>query len=321
MEIAASLSASRIWRLTLAGTLAAFTWIILSLLLGLAPAAHAQSDDDEGNGLLGAVTSLVGTTASTVTGSVSTVTSGVTDVVETAVSAAPAPVQQPVRAVVKAVGGVVTTTTKPVANDVSGGVVGSVATPVVEIVKQVPIVGGVVNGVGLDDAVTDLADTTDRTLGDLAGTVVEMGGALETPGTTIPGLPGLPTDPTNGPSIPVGGPWLPAPDVALPDALASDAASTLAALLAAYEAGSAGGLAASQAAVAASSAPYDPRSPAGALCPPSTLSSGPGGAGSGAWALVALGPFVAHRAWVRRAGPEDEHAPPAPADSTDVAPD
>ena len=48
---------------------------------------------------------------------------------------------------------------------------------------------------------------------------------------------------------------------------------------------------------------------------------GPGGAGPGAWVLVALGLVVAHRAWVRRAGFENDVAPPAPAMSTDVSPD
>jgi hypothetical protein len=48
---------------------------------------------------------------------------------------------------------------------------------------------------------------------------------------------------------------------------------------------------------------------------------GPGGAGPGVWVLVALGLVVAHRAWVRRAGLENDAAPPAPVLSTDVSPD
>jgi hypothetical protein len=48
---------------------------------------------------------------------------------------------------------------------------------------------------------------------------------------------------------------------------------------------------------------------------------GPGGAGPGAWVLVALGFVVAHRAWVRRSGLENDVAPAAPVLSTDVSPD
>ena len=60
---------------------------------------------------------------------------------------------------------------------------------------------------------------------------------------------------------------------------------------------------------------------AGGLCPPATSSAGSGGAGPGAWAMAALLPLVAHRAWVRRAGAEDDLVPSAPAGSTDVSPD
>jgi hypothetical protein len=52
-----------------------------------------------------------------------------------------------------------------------------------------------------------------------------------------------------------------------------------------------------------------------------SMFSGPGGAGPGAWVLVALGLFVAYRAWMRRNGLENDVAPAAPVLSTDVSPD
>lgn len=329
MEIATSQSLSRIWRLALVGAATAFAWIILSLVLGLG-SDHARADDADDNSLLGAVTSVVDRTAGAVTGTVSTVTTGATEAVNTVVAVAPAPVQAPVRDAVKAVGSVVTTVAQPVSDAVSGGVVGRVTAPVVEVVTQVPIVGDVVSGVGLDDAADDLAGTVDESLSELIGDVSDAGtGVGLPPSGPAPGLPGLPALPT-APPIPLGGHPLPALDAALPadagtagagmSGAAQDAASALSAFLAAYEPRSAADAIVPRAAVS-SADPRGSSAPAGVLCPPSALSSGPGGTGSGAWALVALGPLVALRAWVRRAGPEDEHAPPAPAGSTDVSPD
>lgn len=331
MEIATSQSLSRIWRLALIGTFTAFAWIVLSLLAGFG-SGNAQADDADDDGLLGAVTSVVDATTSEVTETVSTVTETVTETVDTVVTVAPSPVQEPVREVVKAVATVVAQAAKPAADTVSGGVVGSVATPVVEVVTQVPIVGEVVAQTGVDDAVTDLGETIDRTLGEVAEAATDAGTDLglppagPLPGTPgVPGLPGLPS----APEIPVGGHPLPALDVAPPtasdgaggvDAAAVGAASAHSAFLAAHEprSAAAGGSMTSSAASVDARGPF---APAGGLCPPSALSSGPGGSGPGAWALVALGPLVALRAWVRRVGPEDEHAPPAPAAPTDVSPD
>ncbi|MGL4255571.1 MAG: hypothetical protein ACRCSL_04500 [Microbacterium sp.] len=322
MDIAISQSLPRIVRLALLGAATAFAWIVFTLLLGLGTGQAHADDGDEG--LLGAVTSVVDETASSVTGTVSSVTSGATKVVNTvvAVAVAPAPVQGPVREVVAAVGDVVTTTTAPVTDVVSGGVVEDVAGPVADVVTQVPLVGDVAEAIGLDDAVEDLAGTVDDTLGELTGAVTDTGTGIGLPPIGAgPGLPGLPGSPIT--SLPVEGHLLPALDVVLPAAarvygaaVAGAAASALSAFLTAYEHPATVSVAAAPAADTRA-----PLSPAGGLCPPSSSSSGPGGAGSGAWAVVALGPLVALRAWVRRAGPEDERAPAAPAGLTDVSPD
>ena len=333
MEIATS-QLPRIWRLALIGAATAFAWIALSLLLGLGSGfAHADEGDDEGKGLLGAVTSAVDRTATTVTTTVTKTTSAVTEVVNT-VEVAPAPVQQPVQQVVQTVGTTVNTVTQPVVEVVSNDVVGTVTTPVVDVVTQVPVVGGIVTGTGLDQAVSDLGDTVDDTIGGLTGAVADTGSAIGQPPAGTPALP--PVTPEN--------PVLPGPDLSeqpadsdTPAASAPAAAGLGPDLAATFATGGAAasarllfsgradeGFSAPTAAVSSSSASPDargPLTPAGELCPPTASSSGPGGAGPGAWALVAVGPLAALRAWGRRAGPEDDLAPPAPAGSTDVSPD
>nr|WP_169583288.1 hypothetical protein [Microbacterium sp. MF43] len=315
---------SRIWRLALVGAATAFAWIVLALLLGFG-SGEARADDSSGDkGLLGAVSSAVDGTASTLTKTVTATTSTVSEVVNTVVAVAPAPVQQPVREVVTTVSTVVTTT-KPVTEVVSSGVVSTVTKPVVEVVTAVPMVGEIVSGVGLDEVVTDVSQTVDDTLGGVAKAVTDVASTVGRPpaGTTppLPEVPATPAIPTP-PVLPEG----PAPRSVddQPAVFASRVAATAAgasvhSLPTAYELGSA-----VAAAVAATATPLgtagSPAS-AGGLCPPTASSSGPGGAGSGAWALVAIGPLAALRAWVRRAGLEDEDAPPAPAGSTDVSPD
>ncbi|WP_307858556.1 hypothetical protein [Microbacterium flavescens] len=339
MEIATS-QLPRIWRLALIGAATAFAWIVLSLLLGLGyGSAHAAEGYDDGKGLLGAVTSAVDRTAASVTSTVTKTTSTVTEVVNTVVDVAPAPVQQPVREVVKTVGTVVNTVAEPVVQVVSNDAVSTITKPVVEVVTQVPVVGGIVSGTGLDDAVGDLAETVDDTVDGVTGAVTDTGEAIGQPSTGGEPSTGTPELPPVSPGTPVlpgsgstdGSPAPSTTDVSvttLPGLSADQimtvdggwgAASALPFFEAAYEPGSA-----PSDTVSPSTASSDARghlTPAGALCPPNASSSGSGGAGPGAWALVALGPLAALRAWVRRAGPEDEHAPPAPAGSTDVSPD
>ncbi|HEY6737784.1 MAG TPA: hypothetical protein VI076_02965 [Actinopolymorphaceae bacterium] len=330
MEIATS-QLPRIWRLALIGAATAFAWIVLSLLLGLGfGSAHADEGDDDGAGLLGAVTSAVDSTATTVTTAVTKTTSAVTEVVNTVVEVAPAPVQQPVREVVQAAGSTVNTVTKPVVEVVSTDVVGTVTAPVVEAVTQVPVVGGIVTGTGLDQAVSDLSDT----IGELTGTVADTGSAIGQPPAGTPELPpvtpGIPVLPGGDHSDEPTGVDTPAASAASAPRLGPDTAATSAIGGAAASAqllfsdGVHEGFATPATAVSSSSASPDARgpfTPAGELCPPTASSSGPGGAGPGAWALVAVGPLAALRAWGRRAGPEDDLAPPAPAGSTDVSPD
>ena len=315
MEIATS-QLPRIVRLALIGVGTAFAWIVVSLVLGLGLGqAHADEADDSGalGGALGAATSLVDTTASTVTGTVSTVTTGAGGAVNTVVAATPAPAQQPVNQVVQTVGTVATTVTRPVTEVASGGVVSHIATPVVDLVTEVPVVGGIVSGTGVDDAVTDLG-----------GTVDETGATIGQPPATGPGIPALPVIPRLTDLLGSSA------DASAPTAMALAARTDAAATLFSTTARAFGQWAAASVSEAATRAVVVVSSAAlvaggllgsaGALCL-SISSAGSGGAGPGAWALAALLPLAAHRAWVRRRGPEDEHAPPAPAGSTDVSPD
>lgn len=330
MEIATSRQLPKVVRVALIGVAATFAWIVLSFVLGLgASNANAVESDDDGllGGALGAVTSLVDQTASTVTGTVSGVTSGVTGVVNSVVDVAPAPVQQPVSQVVQSVGAVVTAVTQPVSDVVAGGVVSGITQPVVDVVTQVPVVGGIVSGIGLDDAVTDLSETVDDTLGGVVDAVDETGATVGQPPVGAPGTPGLPGTP-DLPPVPALPGLTDAGQILAADALSQTVADAAAVTYAkprslSAESSSDGGPAVVHSSVAPSATLPGtsgvPGNGAG-LCLASS-SAGPGGAGPGAWAISALGPLDADRAWTHRAGPEDDDAPPAPVGSTDVSPD
>jgi len=215
-------------------------------------------------------------------------------------------------------------------------------------VTQVPVVGDIVSGIGLDETVNDIGGTVDDTLDGVVGGAVdaveETGSTIGKPSSGIPGtgidlptLPSLPDLPV-GPSVPeASGPsHQPTADADVIDTAVGlmDAAAKTSASVALHR-GTWSATAASEGAQASaagtsevilSSSTGAPRaggatSSGGGLCLPASSSAGPGGAGPGAWAFVVLDPLDADRAWVRRAGPEDEHAPPAPVASTDVSPD
>lgn len=299
----------RLVRLALMGVGAAFAAVVLSLLLG---SGAAQAADDEDRGLLGAVTGLVDETTSTVGSTVTGVTSTATDVVAAVVDVTPAPVQPVVQAVTSTVSDTVTTTVAPVQQIVAAEVVTTVTTPVVDVVAAVPVVGDVVSALGADDALTAIAADLDSTLAVLAGAVTSTGEALAPEALPLPEhlVPSYASDRFVA-STPI--------DIAAAGATASAGTSARPATAVAAVPASATIVALATAGIAATDTTALLTS-MGALCL-SVISSGPGGAGLGVWALAALLPFVAHRAWVRRAGPEDQLVPASPAGSTDVSPD
>ncbi len=307
VDIAPSLA--RTVRLALIGLVTAFAWILISLVLGLS-GGHAQAaENDDEPGLLGAVTSLLDTTTTALTDTVSTVGGSVSEVVGSVVAVTPAPVQQPVTETVNTVGSVVTAVTAPTAATLGGGVVTAVVEPVVtevvqpttELVSGIPTVGDLVVSLRLDRALLAVGTTLDSTLGATLDTVV----AITAPVVVSPAGPD-------------------SPSAALPALSLEGAGASPAVAAASGPTGTALALTPSR----GSAVPADafaqaspPSTFTAGLCLLSSATSGPAGAGSGAWALVAMVPFAAHRAWVRRAGLSDDRVPPAPAASTDVSPD
>ncbi|MFB8387492.1 hypothetical protein ACFC3F_10190 [Microbacterium sp. NPDC055910] len=308
----------RLARAALMGISVAFAGTVVSVFLGLgASDAHAATDDERG--LTGAVTGLIGGTTDLLGATVSSVTSTASNAVEAIVDVAPEPVQKPVQAVGEAIDTTVSTVTTPVQQVVSGGVVSAVTAPVVEVLTEVPVVGAVVSGLGVDDVVTSIGAGVDDTLTTTVDAVSDVG-AILVPAPTSPSL-----------------------DEVEPPASVSDAVDASGALSApAHHFTSivpAAGTVDALVRHAASAQPFSPPPStssavssatdgglavpvfAGDPCPSLATTSGPAGAGSGAWALAALLPLAAHRAWVRRAGPGDDDAPPAPADPTDASPD
>lgn len=357
VEDAHSLSGSRIVRLGLIGAALAFAWLVLSVVLGFASGdarADDSADDSRRGGLLSGVTKVLDRTTSAVTSTVSAAVPAVTDAVKSVLSPAPAPApqqpapapQQPAPAppqpapqqpsapaapqpapappqsapgVVSSVMGAVAA---PVVDVVDSGVVSQLTAPVVATLGRVPIVADVAARLGIGDAVTDTAAIVDRTASDALHLVVQVGAAVD---GVLPQIPGV-TAPEPPAPEPAPGTHAAAPPADIADAPASASSSSALARTAHGLASDRLGVSSSPPGSLGSTTPSDggsaqPTPDAMPSSAPLTSTAGPGGAGSAAWALVAAAPFVAHRAWVRRAGPADDAAPGAPHFATDVSPD
>lgn len=294
---------SRTLRLALAGCFLALAWLTLSLV-ATSVSAHADDGERDRPDLLGAVV----------------------DVVDTAA----------VSAVVETVGEVAQPVIQPVAEVVTGGAVESITAPVVDLVTEVPVVGTVVTGIGADDAVADLSSTADRSLGAVVETVSDTGESVGLPPvapaapdidpvTPAPTTPPIAEDITNGTGtvdVPSSGAESLPIVASLPVGVVS-ASSSMPSVTSAFTAYSdAISPAVQTAAVSVVAGGDSPTTSffAGGLCLPAAA-SGPGGTGPGVLALAALGPLVAHRAWVRRGRLENHATPPTPLFATDVSPD
>lgn len=306
----------RLARAALAGVGVAFSGVVLSLFLGIgASDAHAAPDDERG--LVGAVTGLLdGTTAlvgSTVSGAASTVSETVGAIVEVA----PTPIQKPVQAVGQVVDTTVSTVTAPVQQVVSSGLVSAVTTPVVSVVTEVPVVGTVVTGLGVDAVLGGVASGVDSTLETTVDAVTTVGGVLAPAASDNRPIDDVPPPPTS--TTAWSAPFAP---VDLADIVATTSRDgDSAAFSRAAASGPTASIADHPVGESVSTSPHEAPTLPTLAGDPTTAATGPAGAGSGAWALAALLPFAAHRAWVRRAGPGDDTAPPAPADPTDASPD
>jgi len=331
VDTAHSQHLSRLSRLLLAAVGVTFAWVLLSLALA---GSQAYADETEGGSPLGAVGAVVGGTTDVVAGTAGAATDVVGDTAAAAIHivapvlapvveqvADAAPIVAPVIEVVGAGAWAVTELT-------GRGVVAPIVDPTLDLVGGVPVVGSLVSALGLDSAVSTGAATVDGILHQAATGLIGSVSEVITPNdsTGDPGATG--TVPTS-PADPRGG----AGEAPAPASLVATAASVTpfeALTRAAFITGVASWLSFTSepfASASASAGTFVDGEAAGifdllySVLQVDSVLIGPGGAGPGAWVLVALGLVVAHRAWVRRAGLENDAAPPAPVLSTDVSPD
>jgi hypothetical protein len=323
VDTADSQHLSRISKMLLAGTGVAFAWVLLSFALGFsASQAHAEEDP----GLLGTVAGTVAHTTTAVTDVVDdttpVVTQTVTPVVPAVPTAAPA---LPVAPVVE----VVETAVAPVLNTVNevadSGVVAPIVDSALGVVGTVPVVGGVVDELDADDALSSVGTSVD---GVLQGTT---SGVISGTTDVVDTVTGNTTSPVVPPVSAVSD--LLAGSVAIGTSVTrTDAVNPLETLArAAYLTGAAAWLSLTSELPAALSSPDSATVSGGELggalallrsvLQADSVLSGSAAAGPGAWVLVALGLVVAYRAWMHRTDLENDVAPPAPAYSTDVSPD
>jgi hypothetical protein len=271
-------------------------------------------------GVVGGVTDRVDDTVATVTQSVSATTQTAATTVTRLVDAAPAPVAAAVEPITSTTTAIVDT----VATTASSVTVSGVVTPVVDTATALPLVGGIVDGIGLDGALTDAAASVDGAL-DAVDTVVggitgELGasapGAGEAPAIVVPGQ----SDP-DAPAAGIAGPRTASQEFGAWFSAIASIGRALPALMAAPYSAVAGPSASSVALGAAAAGILSSALALGVCASGGGFPPGPSGAGPGALALAALSPFAAHRAWVRRRGWDDDVAPTAPVLGTDVSPD
>lgn len=315
------------------GGLGALVWAAFTVLTG-GGSAHA---DEQPDGPLDGLTSLVGETVTSVTAPVvdQVVAPVVTHVAAPVVQAVVAPVQQaappvvstvtqtvasvpvvgPAAApVVQAVSHTAQDVVAPVTDILTDAPVAQITDPILDAVTGLPIVGGLVDDLGARDLVDDVVDVVDDAVG-------VIGGAAEE--TVPPILEAL--DPE---ALEAGGPAGPGAsnDSRPAQHLAATSASIAPGL---SDSGGSPALSAQPVVPAAASAVVigergapesTPGAPPGAPIAP-TSSAGSGGGASSAHARVsdAVAPTV--RAWVRASGASDDALPASRVSDTDVSPD
>lgn len=315
---------SRISTLLIAAVGVAFAWFLLTLMIGFT-SGQAHADDDS---LLGAVGSTLESSTAAVTDTAGDLLGGVTDAAGAVVAPVAAVVEPvaPVAPVVETVQQVAEPVVVSVAEIAESGVVSGVADVAVDLVTAVPVVGDVAASVGADDALTSVGTAADGVLQGATGAVTDTVTAPLIPPHTAAPAPAAPSVAAPVDSDPV-----------TPGILASSATDAAAAapasrlvptgvgvgspLTSAAAAPLQGSASAVVTATAFGAALGGLTTLLGAVLQADSVLSGPGGAGPGAWVLVALGFVVAYRAWVRRTGIENDTAPLAPAFATDVSPD
>ncbi|MFF3026546.1 hypothetical protein [Microbacterium sp. NPDC057944] len=317
-------------------------WAALTILTG-GSAAHA---DEQDGGPLDGLTGLVSNTVSTVTAPVAPV---VTQVVAPVVTAVVAPVQQAVPAVVSTVtqtvaqvpvvgpvaAPVVKTVTDtaqavvaPVTGVLTGAPVSTITKPIVDAVTGLPIVGDLVDDLGVPRVVDDVAgvvdDTTGLVGGIVEGTIPPVLEALEPQTPVIPGEPGTPGTPGG---TDAGSSAQPGESAATVDAALATATG-----IAPASAQDRGGLRGIPGVPSSAGAPAGPQNgapspsndpasaPPGAPVSPSS-SAGSGGGSAAAAARISDDGIPLLRAVEQDSGAPDDALPASPVADTDVSPD
>lgn len=285
--------------------------------------------------IVGGGAAVVDDTVGTLTGTAGSAVDGATDKAGDLLDAAPLqPIVTPVADVASSALDTVGDVVESVGEQ---GPVSGVVGVVTDVVEHTPIVGDVAEELGLPDAVEQVGGSLDGGLGSVGETIGESGDNVA-PAAPIPALPVVRPPLSTGPS-PVLSTSIVA--VAVPETQKADAAET--ASLAAsgilqlfqslYEASAAPTVSGTPAVVGTAESSDAPTIPAvafdrggpfdspGGVLPGDATAAASGGAGFGAWGLIAFGPLFAYRAWMRRAGPDDDRLPGAPIYDTDSSPD
>lgn len=339
MDITTLGRSARVVRLALLGVGVALGWMLMSIVLGLSSSSALADDTEEGGGALGAVGSVVsgGATvvddgAEAVTDTAGVVVEPVAEAAGPTVDAVPAPaVVQPVTQVVTGGAGAVAGAVEDVAENRPVSEVVEVVTTVVE---HTPVVGAVAEEIGLPDAVETVGGAVDDTVGGVSDSVSDTADSVDPATDAEPVGPDgdavlPPSTSTGDESTPThaGGPLGAVAGSSDPmDARRDISVAAERGLRALTDAGP---ILFSSPTVLAASASADPVGTAwggssgsiSGYLPVDAAVSGPGGAGLGAWGLLAFGPLFAHRAWVRSRGLDDDRLPGAPVFATDVSPD
>lgn len=183
-------------------------WCAISLATAASSASAAQTEGNGSSGLLGAVGSLVNEVGDTAAGAnevVDDAAASLAPVAEPVAALAPVPVEtvatEAVRTVDTTVRGAdaavvetIEATLAPVSAAADSGLVGDVVGPLVGAVSEVPVVGGLVEQVGVDDVLVDVASGVDGAVSAIVGTSAPIDPILPSV-PEIPGAPGLPDAP------------------------------------------------------------------------------------------------------------------------------
>lgn len=322
------------------GGLGVLLWSAFTILTG--GVAHADEGDD---GPLDGLTSLVGQTVTQVAEPVVTqvVAPVVTQVVAPVVQTVVAPAQQAAPEVVKSVTETVSDTplvgpaaapvvtavadtaqavATPVTDILTDSPVAQITDPILDAVTGLPVVGGLVDDLGVTGVVRDVVGVVDEAtglIGDIgAGTLPPVLEALEptTPGAA-PSTPSTPSVAIPAPAVSAasGAAASAGPTSALSTAAASSSGDATAPPPAAFVNDDA-----NPAGLPADGTPAAPGAPPGTPVSP-TSSAAPSGASPYAHARLSDSGVPPLRAWERAAGASDDALPASPVADTDVSPD